>query len=444
MQKRNSDILNGNPFKAITTLVGPIMISGLFQQLYTTADGIIVGQNLGSTAHAVIGGSASNLIGIFNNLSAGLISGSLIVVAQATGAGDSRRKTATVKNGLLLVTLLSVIMMLVYWLGGYQLLEMLKVPQELLQPSYDYLRIYLLGFVPYSITMLLINLQRGMGESRRPTFMLVLNYLMYILSDFLFIIVFKMGMSGVPCAYIATYTISAVIMLVVTLRDYHVLRDGGLFDGATIKSIIRVGLPSAITSVFFAVSTALITTCMNRLGSNVVASYSVANKVANIMWIVMSALATATVTMVATNYGAKKTERIQPALNAALLLGFASTAVIWVICYVFRMPLLKMFSDDPEVLQLSAGILGFLTVNYFLYPVLEVYNSALKGTGHAMITTWITLICVGGARFGWLLGFSHLLTDVYRVLLAFPLAWGLTSIASFTVYNVMKKKNLSQ
>ena len=442
MKARNSSILNGSPFKAITFLLWPLLMSGIFQQLYTVADGIIVGQNLGPNALAVLGRSPSNLVGIFNNLSTGLISGALVIIAQANGANDRKKMAAVITNGLFLVFVLSAVIMLVYFLAGQPLLSFLKVPESLMDDSLTYLRFYIWGFIPYSFTMLLINLQRGMGETRRPNFMLSLNYVLYIIFDFLFIIIMKTGMQGVPLAYIATYVVSMVIMLVTTTRDYDLLNGRQFLDGKIMKEIIRVGVPAAVTSVFFAISSALITTCMNRLGADVVASYSVANKIANVMWIVMSALATATVTMVATCYGAGKKERIQPALNASAVIGMGSTALIWIICHLWQQPLLQMFSSDPEILRQSGGILDFLTTMFFLYPFLEVYGAAIKGTGHAMIHTVITLVCVGVARFVWLLGFPHLLTDVYRVLLAFPLGWALTSLSAFVCFQIKKKDYL--
>ncbi len=438
--RSRSTILNGSPFQAISALLWPLLMCGIFQQLYTTVDGIVIGKNLGAYAHAIIGGSPSNLIGIFNNLSSGLISGALVVAAQANGANDTRRKISTVSNGLFLVTALSVVMMAVYFFSGKLLLSFLKVPEDLLEDSFTYLRIYLWGFVPYSITMLLINLQRGMGETRRPNFMLMFNYVMYIVFDILFVIILKMGMVGVPCAYIATYSLSTIIMLAGTIRDYHLLDSKHFIDGKTVVEIVRVGLPAAITSVFFALSTTLITTCMNRLGGDVVAAYSIANKVAGIMWIIMSAVTTATITMVATNYGAGRIKRIAPTLKASMAISMSFTALLWIICKLWGTPLLTLFTDDVTILEEASGVLDFLTLMYFLYPALDVYGAALKGTGHAMTATWITLVCVGGIRFGWLLGFPHLLTNVYMVLLAFPMAWGLTSISSFIAYLMTRKK----
>ena len=125
MKTRNRSILTSRPIDAMTSLLWPLLISGIFQQLYTMADGMIVGRNLGSHALAVIGGSPSNLIGIFNNLSTGLISGALVIIAQANGADDRRKMAAVIKNGMFMVFALSITIMAVYFFTGGALLSFL-------------------------------------------------------------------------------------------------------------------------------------------------------------------------------------------------------------------------------------------------------------------------------------------------------------------------------
>ena len=158
----------------------------------------------------------------------------------------------------------------------------------------------------------------------------------------------------------------------------------------------------------------------------------------------MSALATATLTMIATNYGAKRYERLKPIIKSSLALGFISVTAIFLMSVFARYPLLSLFTKDEKILMLSAQITRFFGITYYLYPVLEVYTAALKGIGHAVETTWITLICVCFVRFIIVLGLGHLITNPFEVLSAFPIAWFLTSVASFVTYQIVKKKTLNK
>lgn len=175
--KYRQDILHGNVTENLLLLMYPILICGIFQQLYQMADAIVVGQFAKSSALAIVGGSASMMIGIFTGLSGGIVFGSMFVTAFFSGQRNQERVQCSTSMSLLLSVIFGVICSLIIFLFGYQILSILHVPTDVLSDSNTYLKIYSLGFTPYFIFQICINILRALGEARRPTRYLILSFL---------------------------------------------------------------------------------------------------------------------------------------------------------------------------------------------------------------------------------------------------------------------------
>ena len=219
-----------------------------FQTLYSTADAIIVGQLVGSGALAAVGntGSVTSLyIGLFN----GLAAGATVLTAQYFGARDLERVRRCAQTALFLATAAGAVLMAVSLALAPWLMRVIDTPEDILQPSIEYLQLYSLGMLAMSVYNMGAGILRGMGDSRRPVMILVVSSVCNIGLDLLLVSVFHMGIAGVAIATTVSQVVSAVIVLVLFFR-----RGGGLQlnfsewkpDPALVRQVLRIGIPSAI------------------------------------------------------------------------------------------------------------------------------------------------------------------------------------------------------
>ena len=430
--------------KQMLSVLSPLLVSGLFQQLYNMLDGMIIGRYLGPGAQAVISSSASNMINIFNNLSAGMCVGALIRISQTYGGGNYRKAREYVKNAMILIALVDVLLALVYCVYGREILVFLNTPAELQEASYSYLRGYSMGFIPYSFFMLLNSAMRGLGESRRPSFMLMLNYGINIALDVLFIVAFKRGTDSLPLIYVCTYLCSCLLSARLMQADYRIFDREYRISLKNMVSIITVGVPSTLISLSYALSTTVLQMKMNTFGAAVLAANNVTGRVDGLMWIVMSALSTSLVTLTSRYCGAGDYDKIRKLVRSGLLFAFGFTAAFYLAVTIAKPLLLSMFTADMEVRSLAERILSQMMLFLFVYPFLEVYSSVLKGTGHTLIPTCITLVCVCGIRFIAVFVFGEYIQSVFQLNYAYPIVWGATAIALIIRYClVMRNPEIS-
>ena len=421
------------------SVLAPLLLSGLFQQLYNMLDGMIIGHYLGLRAQAVISSSASNLVNIFNNLSAGMCVGALVRISQAYGGGNDRKAREYVKNALVLIALIDLFCAFVYCLFGREILLFLNTPRELQEASYSYLRGYAIGFIPYSFFMLLNSAMRGLGESKRPSFMLVLNYGINIGLDVLFIIALRRGMDSLALIYLCTYFCSCVLSARLMQADYRLFDRDYRISFRNMASIISVGIPSTLISLSYALSTTVLQMKMNTFGAVVLAANNVTGRIDGLMWIVMSALSTSLVTLTSRYCGAMRYDKVRELVRSGLLFAFAFTSVFYLAVTALKPLLLSMFTADMEVRALAERILSQMMLFLFFYPFLEVYSSVLKGTGHTIIPTCITLICVCGIRFIAVFVFGDYIQSVFQLNYAYPAVWGVTSLALIVRYCLLMR-----
>ncbi|NLH64206.1 MAG: hypothetical protein GX478_08490, partial [Erysipelotrichaceae bacterium] len=207
--KKRVNVLEGSIPHALLFLMFPILVCGIFQQLYSMVDAIVVGQYVGSAGLAAIGGSCNTLISFFTGITSNMILGCMTVVAFLYGANDRRTNTG-ITTSLYLSAGVGLIFTLVYTIFASSILQYLSVPEELLQNSAHYLQLYALGFIPYFLFQTCVNLFRAFGETKWPTILLISSFGCNILLDYLFVGLLGMQQNGIALAYIVTQMIFAL------------------------------------------------------------------------------------------------------------------------------------------------------------------------------------------------------------------------------------------
>jgi len=422
-------------------LILPILICGLFQQLYSMTDAIVIGRSADQDALAVIGGSSSMLISIFYGLSGGIVSGAMFAIAYDCGASDESEKKSCSMTGLLLALILGAAAA-AYFLGdARRLLALLQVPAQLADRSAAWMRLYALGFPPYFMFQMEIGQMRACGELKRSSLYLILSFLLNILLDIILVSLLHAQETGIAIAFILTQCIAALAafpglhsLIPSDLRQPRISRNDLL-------RILRIGIPSSAISIAYALSNTVVQSGFNQLGSATIAGYAIHNKIDGFYWIMMTCMGTALTTFLSQNYGAHQLLRVRRTIRISLLITMLITACTSAVFCLLSGPLTALYTSDLPIQAQAAAILTFMAPCYLAYPLNEIMSAALKCIGRAVPASVAAFCCVCIVRTAWIIiHFNEL--SIRMILLVYPLSWVLSAICLTLEYFFFRKRAL--
>lgn len=259
--KAEVDITEGVIWKQLLTFFFPILLGTFFQQLYNTADAIIVGKFVSTEALAAVGGATGTLINLIVGFFVGLSSGATVILAQHFGARRHEEVSKTVHTGLSLAICGGLVIMVAGILLSPAMLRMLNTPDDVMVYALTYMRIYFAGMIPSLIYNIGSGILRAVGDSRRPLYFLIASCLANIVLDVIFVLGFEMGVAGAALATILSQTVSAVLVIAVltrTANSYQLQIKKMGFDLPILGRIVRIGLPAGLQSVMYSLSNVIV------------------------------------------------------------------------------------------------------------------------------------------------------------------------------------------
>lgn len=447
MNDRN-DLTQGVIWKKLIIFFLPIAAGTLFQQLYNAVDAIIVGKFVGTEALAAVGGSPATFIGLLLGFFIALTSGAGVVIAQRCGARDSDMVSKEIHTSVTFCLLMGAILGILVFAFAPQVLTLLKTPADTLHDAVLYTRIYFSG----SIFMLLFNMGSGilraLGDSRRPFFYLVVSCLSNIVLDLLFVLVLGWGVAGVAWATVIAQGISSVLILInLAGNDFYPLRFRRLgLDRPALREMLRIGVPAGLQSSMYGVSNLILQVGVNTLGTVVVASWSMCGKIDGVFWAVSTAFGTAIMNFVAQNYGAGQTDRIRACTKTGFRLAFLSTILLSSGIMLVARPVLKLFTDDPAVMDTTWTILTYFVPTYVLWTVIEIFSAVLRGVGDVLKPFIILALGVCLLRIIWVLTVFQQMHTLFIISISYPISWAVTDVAMLLYYykgSIFKRKRSS-
>lgn len=430
------DITNGPITKQILMFFFPILLGTFFQQLYNTADALIVGNFVGTNALGAVGGSSAQIINLLIGLFVGISSGSAVLISQFYGAHDHQKIYATIQTSIVISIIGGILLMAFGWIFGKEMLLMMDTPQELMNYSLVYMNVYFAGTIPSLIYNMGSSIIRSMGDSKRPLYFLIVACLVNIVLDIVFVAFFGWEVFGAAFATIISQLISAILVIRALSNhfDAYSLNLKKLFvDKDILKNIFFIGVPTGINSVLYGLSNILIQTSINGFGAVIVASYTAYGKIDALFWMILSAFGVAIMTFVGQNFGANKIDRIKKGVNITLGLSLATTLIISAILLIGGRYIYALFTQDQQVITIGMQILRQLVPYYIAYICIEIYSGAIRATGDTILPTIITGLGVVGVRVVWLLFLQH--DTISEVLLVYPISWISTSIIYIIYYH---------
>lgn len=444
---KQNQITEGVIWKQLLLFFFPILFGTFFQQLYNTADAMVVGRYVGKEALAAVGGATGTLINLMVGFFVGLSSGATVIISQYYGAQKAVKVGYAVHTSIAFCLVMGTFMMAAGIVGAPSILKMMGTPDEIMEYAVLYIRIYFIGIIPNLIYNMGAGILRAVGDSKRPLYFLMTSCVTNIVLDLVLVIVFNIGVAGAALATIASQLVSAVLVIIVLIRSDDVFRlipKQIRLDQRMIKRIIRIGLPAGLQSVMYNFSNIIIQTSVNSLGTDTVAAYTAYGKIDSLFWMIISALGISITTFVGQNFGAGKMDRVYKGIRICFGITIAATIIISGLLYCFGMYVFYLFTNDPLVIEIGMKILHFIVPTFIAYVTIEIYSGALRGVGDCWVPMLLTGIGVCLFRVIWILTAVPLRRDIITIIFSYPLTWVTTTILFFIYFHgfsKLKKKN---
>lgn len=441
VQTKNQ-ITEGIIWRQLLIFFFPILLGTFFQQLYNTVDTVIVGQFVGKEALASVGGSAAQVVTLVVGFFTGLSSGASITIAQFVGAKDGRTANTGLHNAYALSLAGGIFFTFAGIILAPSLLSLMNTPAEIMRDSVVYLRIYFAGIIFVFVYNMGSAILRATGDSKRPLYYLIVCCFINIVLDILFVVGFRMGITG---AAVATLIAQAVSAFLVTRR---LMRSDGLlmlapkeirFEKKMAVTQLKMGLPTGFEAILFSITNIAIQSAVNTFGTDTAAAWSAYGKLDAIFWMISTAFGISITTFVGQNYGAGRMDRVRKSTRVCLLIDLAVSIVLVVVIIAARTYLFRLFTSDENVIQIGADMLVLIMPWYIVYAFIEVLAGALRGMGDVIVPVVITLIGVCLLRILWLVIVMQVSPTIPAIIFSYPVTWTTTALA-FIVYWIWKNR----
>ena len=395
----NQDLTVGRPEMVLRRFCLPLFGSVLFQQLYNIADSLVAGKFIGENALAAVGNSYEITL-IFIAFAFGCNIGCSVIVSQLFGAKNTTDLKTAVYTAMISSGVLCGILMGFGLLFCSRLLALIQTPTEILADSALYLDIYLWGLPFLFFYNIATGIFSALGDSKTPFFFLAASSTSNILADIWFVKAFDMGVAGVAWATFLCQGISCLLAMFVVLRRLAAIRTEkkpALFSLSLLKKTAVIAVPSMFQQSFISLGNIIIQSVINGFGPGVIAGYSAAVKLNNLVITSFTTLGNGVSNYTAQNLGAGKKERVREGFGAGLRLVWLLCLPIVILYLVISRGLVGFFMDTPTETALSAGVwfLRIVAPFYFVISVKLVADGILRGAGMMqkfMISTFTDLI----------------------------------------------------
>lgn len=438
----------GNIWKLLIIFSIPLILGNLLQQMYNTADSIIVGNFVGSNGLAAVG-SGTALINLIIAFSQGAAVGAGVIVSQNLGARDKQKTKLAVHTAMCIAIILGVILSAIGVIFSRDLLVWMKTPKSVLKDSVLYLQIYCGGLIFNVIYNMATGILNAAGNSKRPLIYLAIASVTNIILDLVFIKALKWGVKGAAIATDISQALSCVLAVEYLLRvnsDYKLIVKELKIHGNTAKQIIRVGLPTAIQNMVISFSNVLVQSSVNSYGATAMAGYAAYLKIDGFNILPVLSISMAVTTFTGQNVGAKKPDRVKKGMWNALIMGVVYTVIIGVVILLTSHTVLGLFTKDNEVITYGQLAMKYFCPFYFLLSILNILAGTVRGAGKGVPPMLILLFSMCIFRILWIKIALPFYSTIDGVFILYPISWfvGMVLMIIYTKFGKWLPKGLNQ
>ena len=439
--KYEIDMCNGTLMDKLISFSLPLMLSGILQLLFNAVDIIVVGRFTGSQALAAVG-STTALINIFTNLFIGISLGANVLAARFYASGKEKEMSETVHTSITLALISGLVMALAGVLLARFALNLMGTPNDVIDQSVLYMRIYFLGMPFFMLYNYGAAILRAVGDTKRPLFFLVISGMTNAVLNLVLVIVFHMGVAGVAIGTIVSQLISSILVLrclYTSNTSYRLYFSKLGIKTQYLKQIFQVGIPAGIQSTVINLSNALLQSSVNSFGSVAMAGYTAANNIFGFLYMSVNAVTQSCMSFTSQNYGVKKLKRMDRVLLDCMILSVGVTLTLGCGAYFFGPELLKIYTSDADVIRCGVEVLAFTTVPYFCCGSMDLLPGALRGMGYSGVPMILSIIGTVGTRIVWIFGLFPAHRSLSFLFISYPVSWILTILMQAVCFCFVRK-----
>lgn len=443
MKSRYSLDMTCGPFlKKIMIFSVPLILTGVLQLAYNTADIIVVGRFVSKEALAAVG-STGSLINLFVNVFLGLSMGSGVMVARYIGARDDKRVSDCVHTAMLLGVFCGILIGIIGFFFSGEMLKLMQVPDDVLDLATLYLKVYFLGSPGLLTYNFGASVVRATGDTKRPLVILALSGLVNVILNVVLIVVFNFGVEGVAIATIVSQYLSAIMIVAYLFSVNNSCRlDIRKFrvEKSELKQILRLGLPAGVQSSLFSISNVIIQSSVNSFGSVAMAGIAAGSNYDSYIFTGTNAISQTAMTFTSQNIGAKKFENIGKIYRYCITFASAIGISMGIVGLIFSEQITGFFSEDAGVIQIGADRMRLVMPFYFFCSLMDVTASQIRGMGKSVEPMIISLIGACGLRILWVFFILPLDRTLVNLYWSYPVSWAVTFFAQFIMFFILKNK----
>ena len=429
-KKKTRLMTEGSIWKSILLFSVPLILGNMLQQLYNTADSIIVGNFVGSNALAAVGSSGSPIF-LLIGFSQGIAVGAGVVVAQYLGAKDREDAQKAVHTALALAVLLGLILTIGGILVSRALLTAMDTPAEVLGDAVTYMQIYFGGVLFSVVYNMAAGILNAAGNSQRSLLYLGIASGTNILLDLVLIAGLRMGVAGAAIATDISQLVSCVLALRFLMRvqdDYRVTAREIRVHGKMAVRIIKVGLPTGIQNMVISLSNILVQASVNGYGAAAMAGFAAYMKVDGFNILPIMSFSMAATTFVGQNFGAGKLDRVKKSLWVTLGMGVIYTILTGVLLLTFQDPIMHLFTHEEDVVAFGCTAMHYFCPFYWELSILHGLAGTVRGTGKTIPPMVVLLVSLCVFRIGWIQWVLPFFSSIDGIFLLYPVSWGLGAL----------------
>ena len=429
-------LTEGNPKKMMLSFAFPVFLSQLFQQLYNTADAWIVGHYLGDRAFAAVASSGS-LVFLFISFFIGLSMGAGVVISRFFGAGDRENVSRAVHTNVLMSLLCGILLGTVGVLLTPSILRLMKTDPDVLPLSISYFRYFFIGAPAMVMYNSLKGVMNAVGDSRRPLYYLMFSSALNIFLDWLFVGPCGFDIRWAAIATAISQTASALLCLKQLRKKgtvYRLSLRRLRINGAILKDILRLGIPSGVQNSVIGLANVLVQTNINTFVDTAMAACGAYSRIEGFAFLPITSFSMAITTFISQNLGAKQYERTRKGARFGILTSVLMAEMIGLTIFVFARPMISAFVDEPESIQIGVLQCRIESLFFGLLAFSHCIAAVCRGAGKAfipmfvMLSVWcvlrVTVITVA-------MHFSHSIILLFWV---YPLTWFISSVIYLMYY----------
>lgn len=437
IQKSMTD---GVIWKQMVLFALPIFISNLFQQLYSAADSLIVGNFLGSEALAAVSSSGNiifMMIGFFN----GIAMGAGVVIARYFGARNMEQLKKAIHTNVAFGLIMGIILTILGMILAPQILELIKTPASVMPESVKYFRVYFAGSLGLVMYNIFVGILQSLGDSKHPLYFLIVSSIVNIVLDYILIAWFGFGVEAAAFATILSQFISAFLcmrLLHKSQESYRLVYREVRIEKDMLREILKNGIPSGIQNSITGIANVVVQANINAFGALAMAGCGAYSKIEGFAFLPIMSFNNAITTFVGQNLGARNTERAKKGATFGIACSVILAELIGVFTVIFGKELVMLFDSNPEVIKFGverSNVAGFF---FCLLAFTHAMGAVMRGAGKPIVPMVVMILFWCVIRVAFLSVTGYLYHDIQFVYWVYPLTWGLSSL--FYAGYLMKKK----